>query len=109
MFNHILYVIITFRLRDVELLIDDQLVSKTLSDLQHYRWPTLYFLGWNDLQYLDVCNDCETMKSGKSVKFVWRNPESSPAELLSVWIQYRIPGKLNRENESEILIYIGQG
>ena len=83
---------IIFRLRNVELQIDDKLISKTLANLTGYRWPTLYFLGWNELEFLEICNDCETIKSGKSVKFLWKHPENSPAEILSMWIHYRIPG-----------------
>ena len=89
--KYILHIIIFFRLRNLEMLIDDNVISKALSNLNHSRWP-MYFLGASDLQYLQICNDCETMKSGSSVKFLWKNPDHSPAEIVSIYIFYRIPG-----------------
>jgi len=95
----------TERVRNLELLIDDKLISKTLANLRDYRWPLLHLLGWDDGHFLGICNECETIKSGTSVKFQWRHPEHSPAEILSISILYRIPGQIVDEDDDSDVTY----
>ena len=103
--------IVLFRYTNLELWVDDKLVSKTSKSYEVTRTDDFFIknflIGWNTRDRLQICNDCEKTQIGSKFKFLWTGGEYGkigkakefwennpyPAQVSRIELKYRDPGE----------------
>ena len=72
----------------MDLLIDDQLIAKTSDS---YLRPADFIIDFMDDSIMQICNYCQYIQAGSSIKFIWTK---NYAQIASVEVDYAfVPGE----------------